>query len=122
MNKLIFITVLATIAYGVIAAGDDDAHAETLKFDSNIDHEGNYKYFYETSNGIKGEEEGTGGHHARGSFSFYSPEHEEFQVQYVADENGFQPSAKHLPTPPPIPIEIVKSLEYQRDHHYQPEY
>lgn len=105
------------MACGGISAGDpEDVHAETLKYDSNIEPEGEYSYNYETSNGISAQEKGIGGHYANGGFAYYSPEHELIQLSYVADENGFQPSAKHLPTPPPIPAAILKAVEYIRSH------
>lgn len=46
-----------------------------------------------------------------GSFSYTSPEGQVITLNYVADENGFHPSGDHLPTPPPIPVEILKSLQ-----------
>lgn len=48
-----------------------------------------------------------------GSYSYPSPDGTIITVTYVADENGFQPLGDHLPTPPPIPQEIVSSLAQQ---------
>lgn len=31
--------------------------------------------------------------------------------RYTADQNGFVPVGDHLPTPPPVPEEILKALE-----------
>jgi len=47
----------------------------------------------------------------QGSYSYFSPEGELISVTYVADENGFQPTGDHLPTPPPIPEAIQKALD-----------
>ncbi|CAL8102795.1 unnamed protein product [Orchesella dallaii] len=47
----------------------------------------------------------------QGSFSYISPEGEQINLKYLADENGFQPEGAHLPTPPPIPEEIQRSIE-----------
>lgn len=55
----------------------------------------------------------------QGSFSYTSPEGQPIRVTYVADENGFRPEGAHLPTPPPIPEAIARSLAYLRT---QPSY
>lgn len=36
----------------------------------------------------------------------------------MADEYGFRPSGDHLPTPPPVPDAILKSLQYNAAHPY----
>ncbi|KAH8397369.1 hypothetical protein KR222_000538, partial [Zaprionus bogoriensis] len=107
------------IASALIAcafAGPQDYNAVITKQSSNIDPEGTYQYGYETSNGIAAQEQGYGGNRADGGFAYTSPEGEPIQLSYVADENGFQPQGAHLPTPPPIPVEILKALEYIRTH------
>lgn len=48
---------------------------------------------------------------ASGSFSYTAPDGQQIQLTYTADENGFVPQGAHLPTPPPIPEEILRSLE-----------
>lgn len=109
------IVSLASVAHGAISHG---AYAETLKHNSQVNDDGSYKLDYATSNGISAQEEGFGGHHASGGFSYYSPGGELIQLSYLADENGFKPQGNHLPTPPPIPPQILKSLEYIRLHPY----
>lgn len=78
----------------------------------------NFFLSYETGNGIKAEETGTLKRAndvivARGSYSYISPEGDNIQVTYVADDQGgFQAQGSHLPTPPPIPAAIQKALDY----------
>lgn len=48
----------------------------------------------------------------QGSYSYTSPEGAPISVSYVADENGFRASGAHLPTPPPVPEAIQRSIAY----------
>ena len=114
--KLQILIACVAIACAQAAGNPNDAYAQTLKYQNQINEDGSYKYAYETSNGIAAQEEGVGGHYASGASSHYSPEGELIQLTYVADENGFQPQGSHLPTPPPIPVAILKALEYIRTH------
>ncbi|XP_034481383.1 pupal cuticle protein 20 [Drosophila innubila] len=93
-------------------AGSGGADIPIIKLESKINTDGSYMYEYETGNGIKAEE--MGGPEAlnvEGSFSYTSPEGQAISLTYIADENGFQPQGDHLPTPPPIPIEIQEALD-----------
>lgn len=71
---------------------------------------------FEAENGIKVEESGEqkligdeAGTVSKGSFS-YPDEGQTVSVSWVADENGFQATGDHLPTPPPVPDHVVKLL------------
>lgn len=97
-------------------AAPQDQSAINTKQDLDISPDGAYRYVYETSNGIAAQEQGQGGYQANGAFSWYSPESKLIQISYVADENGYQPQGAELPTPPPIPDAILRSLEYIRTH------
>ncbi|EDW44339.1 pupal cuticle protein Edg-78E isoform X2 [Drosophila sechellia] len=84
------------------------------------DAEGNYQYAFETSNGIQAQEAGNV-NGIRGSSSYISPEGVAISLNYVADENGFQPQGDHLPTAPPIPEAIIRALEYIAAHPPSPQ-
>jgi Insect cuticle protein len=93
-----------------------DADAETLRYDNSPNTgDGSYSYAFETSNGIKVEEQGYNTQQGdnseqivMGSYSYMGDDGQMYTVTYKADANGFQPQGDHLPTPPPIPEAIQK--------------
>ncbi|KAI4465718.1 cuticle protein [Holotrichia oblita] len=105
-------------------------HVAILKQVSEIDPEGSYQYSFEAENGISVEEAGHTSANAEnavvasGNFKYTGPDGVPYSVQYVADENGFQPQAAHLPvapTPPPIPAYIARALDWIAAHPAPPE-
>jgi hypothetical protein len=78
-----------------------------------------YAYAYETANGIKSEQIGQftatgpeeGVLRVQGSEAHVGDDGQTYSVQYTADENGFNVIGAHLPTPPAIPPELVKSIQ-----------
>lgn len=93
------------------------ADVPIVRLDTENPGDGTYRYAYETGNDIAAQEEGSalsGWNKAQGSYRFVSPEGQNFEITYTADENGYNPQGAHLPTPPPIPEAILKSLEVIR--------
>lgn len=90
----------------------DKTRASTLKFSNEIGSE-NYSYGFETDNGIAAGESGVAadGIKANGEYSYKGDDGKVYSVSYTADKGGYKPQGSHLPTPPPIPDEIIKSLE-----------
>ncbi|XP_052755808.1 endocuticle structural glycoprotein SgAbd-2-like [Galleria mellonella] len=93
--------------------------ATILKYDNQIDEQG-YHYSYETSDGTKVEQDGRvipgavpeeGSLQVAGSYSYIGDDGQTYTVTYTADENGFRAEGAHLPTPPPIPEAILRSLQ-----------
>lgn len=106
----------AAIVACTLAQNPTDTQAEIRSASSNVNDDGSYNYEFETTNGIFQQESGVGGQYASGQSAYYSPEGELIQLSYVADANGYQPQGAHLPTPPPIPPQILRALEYIRLH------
>lgn len=80
-------------------------------------------FSFESENGIKAQETGTLKKTsdpenpevivAEGSYSYTDPDGNPISLTYVADdEGGFQPQGDHLPTPPPVPPEIQRALDF----------
>nr|WJW74114.1 endocuticle structural glycoprotein Abd-4 [Propylea japonica] len=94
-----------------------------LKQQQDVGPDGSYQWSYETENGIQAEERGalkSGSPdpilEATGGFAYTADDGTPIQLQYIANENGFQPQGAHLPTPPPIPAAILRSLEWNAAH------
>ncbi|XP_058830081.1 cuticle protein CP14.6-like [Topomyia yanbarensis] len=110
MFKLFVFTALVALA----AAQNPDAEAQILAQESVVNPDGSYQYKYETSNGIAAQESGIGGQSATGSYSYTGQDGVQYSVNYVADENGFQPQGAHLPVDVPAPEHVLRSLELIR--------
>lgn len=67
-----------------------------------------WNYSYETSDGVSAQAQGQLKNvgtdeeaiSVQGSFSFVADDGQTYTVNYVADENGFQPQGAHLPVAP----------------------
>lgn len=96
---------------GASPAGPQQPPIAILSYENVNNGDGSYHFSYETENGIKAQEQGElknkGSDNAiqtvSGSYSYTAPDGQLITVTYIADENGFQPTGDHLPTPPPIP-------------------
>ncbi|XP_005174947.1 larval cuticle protein 65Ag1 [Musca domestica] len=100
-----FIIVFAALfAVALAAPAQDYANAEVLRLESDVRPEG-YNFALETSDGKTHQEEGSlknvGSEDeaivVRGSYSFVADDGQTYTVNYIADENGFQPEGAHLP-------------------------
>ncbi|ALC40920.1 Lcp1 [Drosophila busckii] len=98
-----------------VLGGGGDVHAEVLGRSDDVRADG-FDASLETSNSISQSASGDVHGNIHGQFSWVSPEGVHVALSYVANENGYQPSSDLLPTPPPIPVEIQRSLEYLAAH------
>ncbi|KAK7601574.1 hypothetical protein V9T40_009015 [Parthenolecanium corni] len=104
----------------VVAAPGSEAGAQIVSEDRQTNFDGSFKNSFQTGNGIANDENGytkpgADGQVAQviqGSNAYTAPDGQVVQIQYIADENGFQVQGSHLPTPPPVDPVILKSLEY----------
>ncbi|EEZ98926.1 pupal cuticle protein 36 [Tribolium castaneum] len=106
-------------AFGGSGPVSANAKIAIVRFDSDNPGDGTYKYSYETENRISHEESGQLKNPGtdneisavQGQFSYTGDDGATYSITYTADENGFRPEGAHLPVAPPIPAEILKSLE-----------
>ncbi|XP_035440438.2 larval cuticle protein LCP-14 [Spodoptera frugiperda] len=106
-----------------------DQTSQILRSDYAQSPNGEYQYVFETDNGISGQASGKVKNVGKddvalevtGSNAFKSPEGNVYSLSYIANENGYQPQADYLPTPPapvPIPDYIARAIEWAASHPY----
>ncbi|EDW93604.1 larval cuticle protein 65Ag1 [Drosophila yakuba] len=106
MKFTIAIAFTCLLASALAAPPAIQQDAQVLRFDSDVLAEG-YKFAVETSDGKSHQEEGqlkdVGTDHealvVRGSYAYVGDDGQTYSIQYLADENGFQPEGAHLPRP-----------------------
>merc|ERR1712191_3543 len=117
MKSMILIAVFLAVA---AAAPQESKPILILKQSQNHDTEKQvYSFSYETETGISVSESGVqkqigakadeAGTVSQGKYS-YPEDSVTYTITWVADENGFQATGDHLPTPPPMPEHVVKML------------
>ncbi|KAJ8732719.1 hypothetical protein PYW07_015318 [Mythimna separata] len=99
-----------------------DQAANVLRYDNDIQPDGTFGYAVQIDNGINTQVQGAprdfGGNPPirpivyQGEFSWTSPEGQPINIKFVADENGYSATGDAIPTSPPIPDLIAKSLAY----------
>ncbi|KAL7738163.1 hypothetical protein ACLKA6_006504 [Drosophila palustris] len=90
-------------------------NVEVIKDSKDVRADG-FDAYLETSDGTSETRSGDVHGIIQGTISWVSPEGDHVDIKYVADEHGYQPSGAHLPTPPPVPEAILKSLAYIAAH------
>ncbi|CAD7083183.1 unnamed protein product [Hermetia illucens] len=99
------IVFAALLAAALAAPVDDPKNAQILRYESdNIGTDG-YNFAFETSDGTSRQEQaqlknvGTENEAlaVRGTISWVAADGQQYTLNFVADENGFQPEGAHLP-------------------------
>ncbi|KAH8355080.1 hypothetical protein KR093_005017, partial [Drosophila rubida] len=102
-----FLKLLVCAAIALVAANDADvqSRSEDVRPDG-------FNAQLSLSDGSARSESGDEHGNIKGNFEWISPEGEHIRVEYVADENGYQPKGDVLPTPPPTPDAILAALKW----------
>ncbi|XP_042859558.1 cuticle protein AMP1A-like [Penaeus japonicus] len=107
--KVVLFVCLAAVAFA-----RPDGDAELLLDEREDQGDGNFRYVFETSNGIFKETVGTPGAEGQsnmvGSYRFTDPDGNVVEVRFTADENGFVPESDAIPQPPPLPAHVPELL------------
>ncbi|KAG6440626.1 larval cuticle protein LCP-14 [Manduca sexta] len=117
--------IVALCVVGCVLANDPEAVVVRNDYVQNP--EGSYNYAFESNNGISGQAEGkfkvfdkdSAAVVVAGSSQYKGSDGKVYSLTYVADENGYQPQADFLPTPPPtvaIPEYIARAVAYNLAH------
>ncbi|XP_039436562.1 larval cuticle protein 65Ag1-like [Culex pipiens pallens] len=122
MNSIVTIIVLffAVASCNPAPQGSTTTPVSLVSESSNIQPDGSFQYTFQESDGTEVQDvgtlkqiqvpnaNGTGTEQVQvlvqtGSFSYPSPDGQQIQLNYTADETGFHPQGAHLPVAPVDP-------------------
>ncbi|KXJ75907.1 hypothetical protein RP20_CCG010767 [Aedes albopictus] len=101
----LFMVLAAVLAIALAAPPQDERDAHITKYENdNLGLDG-YRFQFDTSNRLQRQEEAqlknfgddVSALVVRGSYSYTGDDGQVYTVNYIADENGFQPEAAHIP-------------------------
>lgn len=98
---IVLVAAFVTLAFAAPSTPQDTT---VTKLVNDVDAKG-FQYNLETSDGtstnaqgeLKQVDKDNSAVVVKGSFSYIASDGQQYTVTYVADENGYQPSGKHLP-------------------------
>ncbi|KAG5676767.1 hypothetical protein PVAND_006576 [Polypedilum vanderplanki] len=110
MKIIVVLFIASIVTFNNAKPIDDSSQAQILKYENENIGINNFKFAYETSDGVSRQEEGELKNEGsedealvvRGSVTWTSPEGEVFTLNFVADENGYRATGDHLPQPPVV--------------------
>ncbi|TMW45316.1 hypothetical protein DOY81_009603 [Sarcophaga bullata] len=99
-----FTCVVMTLAASISKQNEAEKFVSILSQGEEKTEDGSYMYYYEGSDGSKRQEVGIvmnpGSEQeylvVKGSYSYIDQNGDEIVVEYIADENGFQPQGTHI--------------------------
>ncbi|KAK8745550.1 hypothetical protein OTU49_000258 [Cherax quadricarinatus] len=99
------------------AAPRQDYRHIAILSDNREDHgDGNFKYDFETENGIKvsalGRPGSAGQSNIEGNYKFQTDDGAVVEVRYIADENGYRAESPSFPTPHPLPAHAIEQIRF----------
>ncbi|XP_039437363.1 endocuticle structural glycoprotein ABD-5-like [Culex pipiens pallens] len=100
-----FAVVFAAVLAVAVAVPVEEKDAHIVQYQNDNQGIDGYNFQYGTSNGIQRTEQAQLKRFAddinalviRGSYSYVGADGQTYTVNYIADENGFQPEAAHIP-------------------------
>lgn len=98
----------------VLAAPANDARITSSY--NELKEDGSFSSKYEASDDTFVQQAGVGGVAFVGASRYYTEDGTPIQITFIADQDGYRPTGDHLPTPPPTPDYILRSLEYLKKH------
>jgi len=103
--------LLAIVGLALARPQPQDPEIEVVRDERENAGDGTFRWAYELSDGTLVEQNGYTKESGdpenpiiqviEGSFAYTAEDGTPIKLQYIADENGFQPTGDHLPTPPP---------------------